>query len=496
MNKTAWSGMTIFRLALVLGVVCMNFNAEAQSQRTSASLNLYEVIRMAMDESPASLRAATIKENRYWQYRTYLSDYKPQLVLDGSENYTNEVVPVQQPDGSIDYRGVHQNRAGLTMSLEQQIGVTGSRIFLSSSLDRFDNFLFENTRYGGNPAFIGITQPLFRYNGLRWNRKIEPLRYEESQKQYVEELEEIAVDATELFFDLLLAQASLNIASVNLQNNDTIYQIATGRYNLGKVSEGELLQLELTLMRSRQQVARARLDMETTALRLKSYIGLNDSDSITLMPPAEIPQFEVDVSVALQEASNNRQAAVAFKRQQLEAESDLARARGSSGLIADVTATYGLTNQGAVLSDVYDSPASQQGIMLNFSVPIIDWGRQRSRIKTAEANQQLVEYTVAQNQINFEQEIYTQVKLFEMLREQTIIAAKSDDIAQRRYDLSKNRYLIGKISITDLNIAMQEKDEARRSYIAALRDFWVAHYRLRQLTLYDFEEDMPIIPEL
>lgn len=57
--------MTIPRLALVLGVVCMNINAEAQSRRTSASLNLYEVIRLAMDESPASLRAATIKENRY-----------------------------------------------------------------------------------------------------------------------------------------------------------------------------------------------------------------------------------------------------------------------------------------------------------------------------------------------------------------------------------------------------------------------------------------------
>lgn len=493
MNKTACSASVILWVVLLL---CMNSNALAQSRRPSGSLSLYEVILMARDESPASLRASTIKENRYWQYRTYLSDYKPQLVLDGSERYTNEVVPVQQPDGAIDYRGVHQNRAGLTMSLEQQIGVTGSRIFLSSSLDRFDNFLFDNTRYGGNPAFIGISQPLFRYNGLRWNRKIEPLRYEESQKQYVEELEGISVDATELFFDLLLAQASLNIASVNQQNNDTIYQIATGRYNLGKVSEGELLQLELTLMRSRQQVARARLDMETTALRLKSYIGLNDSDSITLVPPAEIPYFNVDVSVALQEASNNRQAAIAFKRQQLEAKRDLAQARGSSGLTADLTATYGLTNQGSVLTDVYDAPASQQGVMLNFSVPIIDWGRQRSRVKTAEANQQLVEYTVAQNQINFEQEIYTQVKLFEMLRQQTEIAAKSDDIAQRRYDLSKNRYLIGKISITDLNIAMQEKDEARWSYIAALRDFWVAHYKLRQLTLYDFEEKRRIIPEL
>jgi outer membrane protein len=483
MNKFIYTSLTGLLILLSL-----SNNSLAQS----ATLSLDEVIRRARDESPASLRAATIKENRYWQYRTYLSDFKPQLVLDGSESYNNEVIPVQQPDGAIDYRAVHQNRAGLTMSLEQQIGVTGSRLFLSSSLDRFDNFLMENTRYGGNPAFIGISQPLFRFNHLRWNRKIEPLRYEESQKEYVEELEAIAVDATDLFFDLLLAQASLHIAGVNLANNDTIYQIAEGRFNLGKVSEGDLLQLELTLMRSRQQVARARLDMETTALRLKSYIGLNDQDSIFLLPPAEIPEFGVEVGVALQEAANNRQAAIAFKRQRLEAEQELARARGSSGLTADLTATYGLTNQGQEFTDVYSNPASQQAIMLNFSIPIVDWGRQRSRIKTAEANRQLVDYTVAQDRINFEQEIYTQVKLFEMLRRQTAVAAKSDQIAQRRYDMSKKSYLIGKIRITDLNIAMQEKDEARRSYIVALRDFWVAYYRLRQLTLYDFEKDRPI----
>lgn len=461
--------------------------SQPNSPQLAGAYSLEEIVGLARSESPAALRAATIKENRYWQYRTYLSDFKPQLVLDGRESYAKEVIPVQQSDGSIDYPSVHQNRAGLSMSLEQQIGFSGSRIFLSSSLDRFDNFLAGQSRYGGNPVFIGISQPLFRFNQLRWSRRIEPLRYEESQKEYTEEQEAIAVDATELFFDLLLSQVSLQIASLNLANNDTIYKSAVGRFELGKVSKGELLQLELTLMRSRQQLARARLDSEITALRLKSYIGINDKDSITLLPPADIPAFKVDIGIALLEAAENRQAAIAFTRQRLEAERELARARGSSGLNASLTATYGLTNQGKLFTDVYKSMASQQAIMLNFSVPIIDWGRQRSRLKTAEANQQLVNYTVAQDRINFEQEIYTQIKLFEMLREQTAIAAKSDNIAQRRYDASRQRYLIGRISITDLNIAMQEKDEARRSYIAALRDFWVSYYRLRQLTLFDFE---------
>ena len=470
--------------------LCWLCNNSAWAQ--SSAITLSEAIERARGESPAALRAETVRENRYWQYRTYLSDYKPQLVLDGREEFSREVLAVSQPDGTYEFRQVNQNLGTLGLSLEQQIGVTGSTLFLTSSLRRFDNFYNSRREYSGNPAFIGIEQPLFRFNRLRWNRKIQPLRYEESRKEYVEELEGISENVTDLFFDLLLAQESLQIARNNMQNNDTIYKIAEGRYNLGKISEGELLQLQLTLMRARQQVAQARLDVETNSLRLKSYIGLNNSDTISLIPPATIPDFEVDASVALLEASKNRQDAVAFRRLQLEAERDLALAKSESGLDANLRATFGLTNQGRELSEVYRSPDDQQAVMLNFSIPVVDWGRQRSRVKTAEANKQLVEYTVAQDQINFEQEIYTQVRLFEMLRQQTVIAAASDDIAQRRYDISKNRYLIGKISITDLNIAMQEKDEAKRSYIASLRDFWSAYYRLRKLTLYDFEQQAPL----
>ena len=47
--------------------------------------------------------------------------------------------------------------------------------------------------------------------------------------------------------------------------------------------------------------------------------------------------------------------------------------------------------------------------------------------------------------------------------------------------------MIGKIGISDLYIAQNEKDQAVVQYIQALRGYWAAHYRLRRVTLYDFE---------
>jgi outer membrane protein TolC len=71
-------------------------------------------------------------------------------------------------------------------------------------------------------------------------------------------------------------------------------------------------------------------------------------------------------------------------------------------------------------------------------------------------------------------------------------AAKADTIAQLRYEITKQRYLIGKISITDLNLAQQEKDQNSRGYINALLSFWNAYYTVRRLTLYDFERNEKI----
>ena len=107
-------------------------------------------------------------------------------------------------------------------------------------------------------------------------------------------------------------------------------------------------------------------------------------------------------------------------------------------------------------------------------------------MKTAYANQKLNDYTIAQDEVNFEQAIVVQVSQFDVLLSQIEITKKSDQVAQERYMVSQNRYLIGKIDITNLNIALTEKDTAKRSYLNALRSFWISYYELRRLTLYDF----------
>jgi len=262
---------------------------------------------------------------------------------------------------------------------------------------------------------------------------------------------------------------------------------------LGKIAENDLLQLELNLLNSNQEVSQATLDIQTSQLRLLTYIGLSEVQNVRLARPDEIPEFQIDETLALTEARKNRQESIAFKRRRLEAERNVAQARGNNGLNADLFATYGLSSRGDALSDVYQDPDDSQRLRIGFEIPILDWGRQKSIVKTAEANQKLVNYTVAQDEINFDLEILTIVRQFDVLRQQKEVSSKADDIGQRKYNITKNRYLIGKISITDLNLALQDKDIAKRNHIQSLRDFWITYYTIRQLTLFDFELNRSLI---
>jgi len=485
------------KLTVIICVVFFSINSYGQEPKNKKMYSLFEIVSIARTQSIASKQAETTKENRYWSYQQFKSQYYPELGFDGVlPNFTRSFDNVRQPDGSYDFLPVSINNSNINFRLSQNIGLTGGEVFLNSSVSRADNFATDETVYSGNPLEIGFIQPIFAFNRLRWDQKIEPLRYEESQRQYVEDLENISINVVRNYFDLILAQISLEIAQKNLANNDTIYQIAQGRYNLGKLGEDQILQLELSLMNSRQEVEQSKLDLQTFSLRLRSFAGMNVDSDFGLILPEEIPSFLVDEDLALEEAFKNKQESISFDRRKLEADRETAMAKGNAGLNMDFFGRFGFTNRGDKIGEIYQDTENQQVVSLGFEIPIIDWGRRKSSLKTAEANQKLVQYTVAMEEINFRESVLAQVRQFNMLRESIKISRKADEIADKRYEIAKQRYLIGKIGITDLSIAMREKDEAKQKYIQALRDFWIAYYNLRSLTLYDFEKSVTLtVPE-
>jgi hypothetical protein len=467
--------------------LCSLFSDDLPAQNV---FTIEEVIHRAQTQSPAFKQTETTRETKYWVYRSFRTNYNPQVQMNnfgGGTLFSNSITQIRQPDGSFLYLPVNQINPGINFALQQPIQWTGGLIAVNSNYNYFKDISARYTQWNGSPMNISLFQPLLSYNAYKWDKKIQPIRFEESKREYAEGMEQIGKDAVTFFFNVMVAQVNLQIANYNLVNNDTIYKIEQGRYNIGTTSEDKLLQVELQLLRSRQDVGLANLALQTTSLDLRTYIGLRNGESFTLILPDQIPTIEVSEDEAIEHAKQTRMDFVAFERRKLEAESQVAFVRGQLYQVG-INATYGLNNVGSTFNDLYRNPTKQQAANVTFNIPILDWGRRRAKMQTAYANKRFLDYAIAQDEVTFEQQILTKVRQFRMLYLQLEITKKSDEVALKRYNVAQNRYLIGKIDITNLNIALREKDDAKRSYITAIKDFWTAYFDLRKLTLYDFAE--------
>src|SRR3954469_25028673 len=205
------------KLLLILPALLLFWlHVHSQSTDDTLRLTLQQVVEMAKGKSIAAKQAVTLKENKYWQWRTFKSNYQPQLSLNGIlPAYTNSFQQVVQPDGTIEFQPVKYNNSSLSLALSQSIAQTGGTIFGTTQLQRYDDFDRKFKLYNGVPYAIGYSQPLARFNQLKWDQKIEPLKYDESRQAYIESLEQIAIKATAYFFELLLAQVDLQIAETN-----------------------------------------------------------------------------------------------------------------------------------------------------------------------------------------------------------------------------------------------------------------------------------------
>ncbi len=460
----------------------------------SVSLNLDEVMTMAHSQSREALSAKHRFRSSYWEYRTFRTQYLPMLNLNTTlPSLRRSIIKYTTLQGNDIFVEQSVANYSLEMSLSKTLGVTGGSVFLRSGLDRIDN-LSDSTfsTYLSNPVTVGFSQPLLAYNPYRWDNKIEPIRYREARQRYLEDAEQVSISAINYFFDLLQAQLSLKIALTNEANYDTLFKIAQGRYNLGRIAENDLLQLELSFLKARAEVENARLSLGMNVSKLKAFLRLPEQQEVNLILPGPANTLVVDLQHAVQYARANRSDIAGFARRELEAESEVHQARLQNRFNASLYAEYGLTQSARELNEVYDNPQDGQVLAFGIQIPILDWGLARGKIKMAESNRELVRTTIEQERIAFEQEVYLKVMQFNMQQNQLMLAAKADTVAQKRYYVTKQRYLIGKIDITELNIAQTETDNAQLGYINALRNFWKSYFELRKLTLFDYLQNREI----
>lgn len=483
-------------LALSASLLLMLGAARATSLAAQDSLALRKAISMAQERGLAGSAARNARQAARWRHQAFSARRLPQLSLSGQlPEYNRAIIPVLQPGGETQFRTQSQTISSLDLRLSQVIPFTGGQLFLSSGLTRVDqNGSGLGRLWQSTPFQIGIQQQLFRPNELAWDGREQSLDDEIAERQYLEAREDVALATATAFFDVYSARLTLDNATANVAVNDTLYTLSKGRYQVGKIGENDLLQSELALLRARTSLDGARLDYARAMAALRLLLKVPADSDFSIAAPVDVPAMQVDTAVAVAEALRNRSQMASFDLEKLQAERRIDEARLSNGFGATITAVAGFNQTAPFLNDAYQSLLDQQALTINVSMPLVQWGARHAEIEAARADKRRVGNTSEQSRQQAAQEAHFAALEFTQAARLLQISAKADTVGTKRFEVAKNRYVIGKIGISDLYIAQSEKDSALQSYVQALRGYWLSYYRLRRLTLYDFAEGRRITP--
>ena len=475
------------------GLVALSLTAIPARAPAQEPLTLQRAIELAQSQGNQAVAARASRDAAVFRDRAFSARQLPQLSLGGTlPRYNRAIIPVVQPDGSTLFRPQNQTDAGLTATITQQLP-TGGNFFVSSSLATLSVTGEQSIRtWSSTPVSVGFQQDIFRPNTSRLDRREQPYRTELAERQYREAREDIAVQVTNLFFDVHAAGVSLANATTNVAVNDTLYTLNKGRFEVGKIGENDLLQSELALFRARTALDGARLELERAKSSLRLALGLASDAPIELVVPADVPDFPVDTAVAVTEARKNRSTTTGAELSEIQAERRVTEARLHNGFGATVQASVGFNATASEFDFAYRNLLEARQIAVSVDIPLIQWGARRASIQAAEAEREEVARTARTTLDAAAQDAHYAALQLEQSRRALAISAKADTVAAKRFEVAYNRYVIGRIAIDNLYMAQSEKDQALMQYGQALRSHWLAYYRLRRLTLYDFERGAPI----
>lgn len=476
---------------LLLLVLC---GAGVQAQQV-LRLDLKRTIALANDSSLSAFRYQNMYLSGYWEYRSYKAARLPSLSLNLTPaQYYRYITQRYDSQADIDvYREQQMFSAAAGLSLVQNFDLLGGTFYVDTQLDYLRNFGDVNsTQFSTVPFRIGYQQDLLGFNAFRWDRKIEPLKFEKVKKQFIYNSESVSEEAVNYFFSLAMAQADYRLAEDNLATADTLYAIGEQRQKIAAISQADLLTLKLDKVNARNTLKNAEITRKRAMSALAILLNLDKNTYIEIDLPSRPRYVDIPADRALLLAKENNPAYLEQRQNVLEAEREVDRTKKESRFNASVNASVGFNQVADYLGAAYRNLLQQDLVSLTVSIPLVDWGVRKGKYNMARNNLNVVRIAARQEEISLEEDVMMTVKDFNVQQDLIASASEALDLAELAYDQTRRRFIIGKADISSLTLSLNRQQEAQKNYIQALQNYWLNYYKIRKLTLHDFESGMSL----
>ncbi|WP_434035521.1 TolC family protein [Formosa sp. 4Alg 33] len=463
-------------------------------------ITLEDVLKMASKNSLDAYKAKRQYEYSYWNFRSFKASLLPSIDLTTQPfTYTSSVVERYDSDLNQDvFRPIQTLNSYAGLSLGQNISQTGGRISLNSTYNKLVNYNDDNTisSYSVTPVNISLSQPLMAYNSFKWLKKTAPLEYEKSHKDLLYQLQNININALQLFFNWALASKRYDMAKDKVASSKKLFNIGKKRYDIGSIEKEDVLNLELQLYNAETDFTIQEKDLERVKQDLELYLRSDLSSYSVPVLPELISKLKINIDEALALYNANNPEMLDIDISKIEAERDLDQAIKSNRFDLSLSASYGLNQQAQTFSNAYDDLLKQELVSIRFSMPILDWGERRGNIKKARMNKAVldIDHEQAENKLN--QEITSKITDFNLQEKLVLNALRANEIARESYTITEKRFLAGRVDLLRLTSALNAWQTSNESYMTKLSNYWRYYYEIQQYTLYNFRESRELTVDL
>ena len=386
-----------------------------------------------------------------------------------------------------------------TFRVDQPILWTDGRISLvnrfgwQKNLSDFTGTVETNEAFT-NSLYLNLNQPLFTYNKTKLALKEIELQYENANISNDLQNLNLEKNVTQFFYNVYLARMSLDIAKDELENTKKSHEIIKNKVEAGLSAREELYQAELNLATSESSLENKEVILENSKDEFKRFLGMDLYDSILVLADITIPQVEVDLQKAVNYGLTSR---MEIRQREIDIENSqfqLIRTKALNEFRGDLNLSIGIMGDSPDLTNVYANPTNNPQVSLAFRIPLFDWGEKKARIKAQEA-------VIDGQKLNYEEEkkqiIIDIRKVYRNLKNQLnqiSIAKKNEENAQLTYEINLERYQNGDLTGMDLNLYQNQLSEKKMAYAQALINYKLELLNLKIQTLYDFENNIAVVP--
>ena len=470
-------------------------------QAQPLSLSLERTISLAADSSLEAFRTKNMYLAGYWQYRTYKADRLPSLTLNLTPaQYYRDITRRYDSQNNVDvYKKQQSFYASGNVEIKQNFDLLGGTFYLDSDLGYMRNFGNDdnpaNNQFTTVPIRLGYQQSLFGYNPFRWERKIEPLKYEKVKKELLYNIEQISEQATTYFFALAMAQAEYDLAKENVASTDTLYRTGQERHKIASINKAELLTLKLDAVNARNTLQNTEIALKRAMFSLASFLNFDKNTEIRLRLPGRPRDMQISVDEALVLARENNPKFLGLRQEIMEAEQQVDKTKKEAMFNASINASIGFNQVASKLKDAYRDPLQQDIVSVSVSIPLVDWGVRKGKHNIAKNNLNVTQISARQEELTVEEDVIMTVGDFNIQQNLISSAEEALDLALMAYSETKQRFMIGKADINSLTLSLNRQQEAQRNYISALQNYWLSYFKIRKLTLHDFETGISLSSE-